>query len=242
MNKHLSRAIATCGCALALCLGLAACGSTAATGDAPGSSGITVNASSKVSLVPDVCSFTVTVTAMGDSAAEAQRAAAKPVKDVIKQLRDLGVAEKDIQTTYTDTSPYWNDEGQTDQYESRTIMQVDNVPVDEVGSFMQAATDAGATEVGSLQYSASSYEEAYQQALEQAVEAAKPKAEAIAKASGVRLGKVVSVSEGYQDVTFANLDGVALAKSEEETDAGGIDIAPGQVSIEAQVTITYAIN
>ena len=38
--------------------------------------------------------------------------------------------------------------------------------------------DAGATEVGSLEYSASSYQDAYDQALTEAVETAKPKAEA----------------------------------------------------------------
>lgn len=240
MNKHLTRVLTACGCALALCLGLAACGSTAPAAETP--TGITVSASSKVKVVPDVCSFSVTITAEGNSAAAAQRAATKPVKAVMKKLRDLGVAEKDIQTTYADTSPIWNEEGQTDEYESRTVLQVSNVPVKDAGSFMQAVTEAGATEVGSLEYSASSYEEAYGQALAQAVEAAKPKAEAIAKASGVRLGKVISVAEGYQDMSYANFDGIALAKAEAEESAGDIDIAPGEVTIEAQVTITYAIG
>lgn len=242
MNKHLTRVLTACGCALALCLGLAACGSGSVAPTAETHTGITVSASGKVKVVPDVCNFSVTVTAQGNSAAEAQRAAAKPVKDVIKTLRDLGVAEKDIQTTYTDTSPVWNEDGETDEYESRTVLQVSNVPVEDAGAFMQAATDAGATEVGSLEYSASSYQDAYDQALTEAVEAAKPKAEAIAKASGVRLGKVISVSEGYQDMTYANYDGIPLAKGEAEEAAGGIDLAPGEVTVEAQITITYAIN
>ena len=240
MYKHLTRVLTACGCALALCLGLAACGTTAPAAETQ--TGITVSASGKVKVVPDVCSFSVTVTAQGNSAAEAQRAAAKPVKNVIQKLHDLGIAEKDIRTTYTDTSPIWNEEGETDEYESRTVIQVSNVPVEDAGSFMQAATDAGATEVGSLEYSASSYEDAYDQALTEAVEAAKPKAEAIAKASGVRLGKVISVSEGYQDMTYANYDGIPLAKGEAEEAAGGIDLAPGEVTVQAQITITYAIG
>ena len=241
MRKHLMQTIAACGCAFALCRGLVACGNTASAPKDEG--GITVSATSKVSVAPDICSFSVTVTARGTSAAEAQRNAADPVKAVIKQLKKLGVAEKDIQTTYTDVSPIWDDEGMTDEYEARTVLQVSNVPVEQAGELMQAATDAGATEVSSLQYSASSYQEAYQQALEQAVEQARPKAEAIAKASGVSLGKVISVSEGYQDLSYAVYDQVPLA-TEEADDAGakGIEIAPGEVDVEAQVTVTYAIK
>lgn len=237
MNKHLARTLAACACTLAI--GLAATGCSGTPAPAP-EGGITVSSSARVSVVPDKCDFSVTVAVQGDSASEAQRAAAKPVKSVMDKLKELGVDEKSIQTTYTDVSPVWDENGVTDQYESRTVMEVSGVPVEQAGELMQAATDAGATEVGSLEYSSTSYEESYAEALAQAVKDSRPKAEAIAEAGGVRLGDVVSVSEGYQDMSYlAKANGAYAAAEEADM---GIDIAPGEVDIEAQVTVTYAIN
>lgn len=238
MNKHLAQTFAAFACAGAIALGIAGCaGNTSASPDG----GITVNATAKVSVVPDKCSFSVTVIEQGNSAAAAQRAANKPVKKIIKTLTDLGIAEKDIQTTYTDVSPVWDEEGMTDEYEARSMLEVSNVPIDQVGELMEAAANAGADEVDSLSYATTSYEESYEQALAQAIDDSRSKAEAIAQASGAKLGKIVSVTEGYQDMTFLAADAVPLAGAEEASDKG-VEVSPGEVDVEAQVTVTYAIN
>lgn len=240
MSKRLSQVVATAGCALALIVGLGGCASGAALSQA--NAGITVNATGKVSTAPDLCNFSATITARAADASAAQKAAAQPTTDVIAKLKELGVDEKSIQTSYTDVSPYWDENGETDEYEARTVLEVTKVPVEQVSELMQAATDAGANQVDFMGYVTTSYDEAYQEALAKAVEAARPKAEAIAAASGARLGKVLSVTEGYQDMSlFAKSEAFATdgaAASEE----AGIEVAPGEVEIEAQVTVVYAIN
>ena len=135
-------------------------------------------------------------------------------------------------------SPYWGDEGQ-EGYEARTVINVTNVAVEDVSALMDACLEAGATEVNGPEYYSSDASDAYLQALEKAVEGTRPKAEAIAKASGATLGEIVSINEGYENTNY-------YAKAEEATaDAtvdGGVPLEPGQVSVEAEVSVTFAIK
>ena len=77
-----------------------------------------------------------------------------------------------------------------------------------------------------------------------AVEAARPKAEAIATAGGVSLGPIVSVTEGYQDMSLAVTQETPLASVEEKATADGglASVEPGQVTVEAEATVSYALH
>lgn len=229
--------------ALVLGLALAGCGSkTVVVADGQQANVITVSASSEVRVVPDKASFSAEVCVQGDTAKEAQSAAAEPVNAVIATLKREGVDEKDIQTTYTGVSPLYDWSGESERitgYESRTSLQVSGVDVDKVAGLMEACVASGATGVGGPSYYASDYDTAYEQALAEAVESSRGKAGAVAKAAGVSLGDVVAVTEGYQNTAYRYEEtamGAAMDNGAE------MKVAPGEVSIEAQVTVTYAIR
>ncbi len=227
------------GAAIVLCGLLAACASRTVAGS-PTEGGITVTASGRVEVVPDVASISVGIITTGDTAAAAQKDHAAPVNAMLDTLRELGIDEKDIQTTSSGVMPVWQEEGEeTTSYEAHTVLAVDNVAIDEIPSVMEACLDAGATEVDGPEYSTAAYEDSYQEALAKAVEAARPKAEAIAAASGVRLGGIVAVSEGPEDRTYALDEAAADAAGTKEE---GMEIAPGEVAVEAQATVTFAIR
>lgn len=238
-KQHLGRFGAAATLALSLCLPLAACGA-GATGTATREHVVTVNTSSSVKVVPDIARISVAITTQGTGASKAQKANATPTNAVIARLRELGVEDKDIQTTYTDLSPVWNDDGPSETYEMCTVLEVSGLPMEEVSAVMDACVEAGATEVNGPEYYASGYDEAYEQALTQAIEAARPKAEAIAKASGGSLGKVVEVVEGYQDSSISYASDAGMAKAEAEEDLA--EIAPGELSVEANATVSFILH
>lgn len=222
---------------LALCAAICGCGAaTPASSDVQRT--ITVQASSTVEVAPDVASITVAIVTPGKTAAEAQQANAKPTNAVVSCLTDAGIEKRNIQTSYTDVSPTWDDEGRENGYEMRTVLYVQGIGIDEVAGVMEDVTAAGATEVNGPDLYTSSYDESYQQALVQAIEASRPKAETIAQASGVTLGSVVSVTEGWQDGSIAYDKGV----STEAAMADELAIMPGELSVEATVTVSYAIR
>ena len=239
MNRSISSRMAAIGTALTLCLGLCACGSTQAS--VASDRGITVSATEHVSVVPDRCSFNVTVESSATNASKAQQANAREVRAVVDKLKELGIDEASIQTAYTDVSPSWDEDDPEGTYYARTNPSVEDVSVDEVGGFMDAAVEAGATEVSFMGYTSTQYQEAYQEALAKAIDASKAKAEFIAQASGVTLGEITQVTEGYQDMGYLAEEEAVLASSD-AVSAKGTQITPGEVDITAEATVTFAIK
>ncbi len=212
-----------------------------ATGSEVSMGAITVSARSEVKVVPDKATIGVGVDTEAADAETAQSENAKLVNAVIARLKELGVDEKSIQTSWTNLSPVWDYESSEEHirgYSMNTRLQVSDLDIDAVGQIMQECVTAGATSVDGPNFFASSYEEAYQEALTAAVAASRPKAEAIANASGVTLGGVVGVTEGYQDYSIAY--GASATMDAAATEAA-MDVEPGELSVEATVTVSYAI-
>lgn len=252
--KAIGRLAAVVG-ALVICGALSACGGMQSR--AAQERVITVNASAEVKVVPDKASFSVTVLTRGSTAEEAGSANTDPTNAVIEQLKAAGIAEEDIQTTYTELSPVygWGDTAVDDDvaiypgggdeivaYEMRTVIEVTGAEIDDVSALMQACISAGATGVDGPRYYVSSYDDAYADALAQAIEASREKAQVMAIAAGVTIGRVVDITEGYQYTGYRYADNDAAASGGTEGGMAEMAIAPGQVSIEAQVTVSYDIS
>ena len=250
--KHL---VAVLG-ALAVCCALGACDGGTVT-MAEQEHVITVNATAQVKVAPDMASFNVSIVTQGATAEEASSANAEPTNAVIAALKEAGVSGENIQTTYSDLYPqYGYAEESMDgaamtwggndivSYEMRTNIEVTGVDIDSVADLMGICISAGATGVDGPRYYVSSYDEAYEEALTQAISSSRAKAQVMASAAGVTLGRVVNITEGYSYTGYRYAEESAL----KTMDAGGMDgtvemgqIEPGQVTIEAQVTVSYAI-
>lgn len=238
--------------ALAVCFALGACGGTA--GMAEQGNVITVHASAEVRVEPDKASFNVSIVTQGSTAEEASAANAEPVNAVIETLKEAGVADENIQTVNTDLSPrygsadesevaaiYLHDGSDIVGYEMNTVIEVTGVGIDEVAELMGACVSAGATGVDGPRYYVSSYDEAYAEALAEAVASSREKAQVMADAAGVALGRVVAIAEDYSYFGYRYSAADTAASAEVEGGLGDMDIEPGQVSIEAQVTVSYSI-
>lgn len=243
-SNHLTRSLSLFAASLGLAstLALAGCAGASAQVAAAAPNTITVTGTGAVEAVPDVARITLVIQTEGDNATAAQKANGKPTKAVIKCLTDHDVPKEQIQTSYTDLSPLWDEDGnESERYQMRTVLEVEGLPIDGLNELMEACVEAGATEVSGPEYYVSTYDELYEQALKQAVENTQPKAQAIADASKVKLGGIVDVSEGYQDRGLS-YDKAPMA-TEEAADAGGLaEFEAGQVSITAEVSVSYELR
>lgn len=257
--------VAMAVCASMCILALAGCGSNASAAKDDG--GITVSASSDMKVVPDKARMNFSVVTEDKDAETCRSNNAEDVNAVIEALKKLGVEETSIQTSYSNLSPRYGSrvttaaktEGSSEDaedavyddwaitgYEMTTSLQVSDLDIDNVGTVEQACVAAGANQTDGVQYYASNYDEAYNEALAKALETAKGKADGIAAATGVALGKVTNVSEGYQDTSLRYVDSyktMAMDADVAEEAAGAVaNTMPGQVNITAEVTVTYAIG
>lgn len=207
---------------------------------------ITVTGREEVKVVPDMAQIIYSVYTREDTASACQEKNAKDLDSAIETLKGLGVEETSIQTSSYGLNPIrnWNSGDQEiTGYEMSTTITVTDIPIDQAGTIMSQSIAAGVNQIDSVSYFSSSYDASYQEALKAAMAVAQAKAEAIAEASGMALDGVVHVEEfGYNPNTrYSSYSTSGSAKIAVETASADMAVMPGQVSVEASVSVDYKL-
>jgi len=213
-----------------------------------GGNHITVNGIEEVKAVPDMAQIQYSVYTQAATAQECQQENAQNVNRTLETLKGLGVEEKSIQTSDYGMSPIydWNSGQQkVKSYQMNTSITVSDILVENVGKIITDSVASGVNELDSVQYLCSDYDEKYQEALKKAVEMAKGKADAMAEAAEMTVVKAVSMEEnGYYPQARYNAAGASakqmMAVTEDAT--ADIGVMPGEIFIEAQVSVTFEME
>ena len=208
-----------------------------AGGAAKPNGGITVSGTGTITSVPDEATFTVGVQTQGSTAHEALATNSEQMRRVIEAVRSAGVAKKDIQTQDVSVSANYSEENRIDGYTADNSVLVTIHGLSSAGKVLDAASNAGANQVYGPTLSRSDADELQAKALREAVGDAQRKAEALAAAAGVSLGRVTAITEGFSagaEPYYA--DNLRLAKSSDAP------IEPGTQDTRATVSVTFAIG
>ena len=207
-----------------------------AGGAAKPSGGITVNGTGTITSVPDEATFTVGVQTQGSTAREALAANSEQMRRVIEAVRSAGVAKDDVQTQDVSVSANYSEENRIDGYAANNSVLVTIHGISSAGKVLDAASNAGANQVYGPTLSRSDEDELQAKALREAVGDAQKKAEALAAAAGVSLGRVTAITEGVSGGAEPYYAGdLRLAKSSDAP------IEPGTQDTRATVSVTFAI-
>ena len=205
---------------------------------------ITVQSTEEVKVVPDMAELVFSVTTQAADAKACQEQNSKDLDNVISFLKGTGIAETSIQTSNYGLDPVydWNSGRTITGYEMNTTITVSDIPIDQAGTLISSSVEAGINSISQVTYLSSKYDETYQQALKNAIASAKVKAEAIAEAGGCTLGPVVHVEE-YNDNQIARYSTYKNAAVEDmAAGAASMSVEPGQLSVEARVTVEFEIQ
>jgi uncharacterized protein YggE len=201
------------------------------------SEGITVNGVGTIKSVPDEAQMSFGVQTEAPTSRDALARNSSQMERVLTALKAAGIADEDIQTQDVSVWPQYDTTGQdTDGYVARNSVTVTVHELDKAGAVIDAATRAGANEVSGPMLSTSGREKLEAKALEAAVDNARKKAEALAKAAGVGLGRVTAMVEGGGTPGPVTLE-AARASADK-----AVPIQPGQEEVQATVTITFSIE
>lgn len=233
--------------ALVLMVGLAACAPAAQVGS--NAQGITpqvsVTGSGVVYVVPDIAYINVGVRSQGDTVADAMTANNAQAQAIKDTLVGQGVDEMDIQTSSFNVYPQSDYDFQG--VITRTYFSVENNvyvtvrSLDNLGAILDAVASSGANTIYGISFDVVDKTEAQTSARQLAVDSAKTQAQELADAAGVTLGDIQYISSSY---SYPNVysgygmggGGAAYAMSE------SVPIASGQVTVSADVTITFGIK
>jgi uncharacterized protein YggE len=212
--------------------------------------GIWVSGEGKVYATPDIALITLGIESKETSVAEAQTKAADAMDRVVAALKDSGIDEKDIQTQYFSIQEVtkWEDKTQENTvigYQVTNTVTAKVRKVAQAGTIIDAVVAAGGdlTRINNISFTVDDPTPYYTQAREKAATYAKAKANQLAELAGVELGEVIYVSESsympYTSNVYYNRSDVAVPAP---TIMGAeTSISPGQLEINANVQLTYAI-
>src|SRR5262249_48510214 len=212
----------------AVLLALAALAAPAALAASPRA--ITVNGAGMVSTTPNQGDFSYGVTTTGGTASAALSSNARLMNRVIAALKAHGISAADIQTAEVSLSPNRNQNGDKIlNYTASNSVSARVKPLSKAGPVVDAAVTAGANEVSGPSLTASDARVLSQRALKAGVADARARAQAIASAAGVRLGRVLTVTESSSSP-------VPLGAEKAFSAAADTPIEAGTVQIDADVT------
>jgi len=231
------------GLILAACNGTTTVVPSYASGTA---AGLSVNGHGQVVLPPDVAYVTIGVHTEATDVSNAVQDNANQVAAVMASLSEAGVAPEDMQTS--NFSVYT-----TDNYDPMTGLingkkySVDNTvnvtarDLAGLGGLLDRAISAGANSIWGVTFDLENKDTAMAQARDMAVQDAMTEAQALATTAGVSLGDIVSIS--YTSTGYNNYYPYYGMGGGGGGDAGAAtSIVPGQITVGADVYITYAIK
>ena len=257
MKINMKRTIYTAGLSAAVAaaaLGLGGCGTGTQIPDTikvqnmdADSNTITVIGKEEVKVVPDMAEIEYSIYTKKETAAECQSENAKDLNAAIEKLKSLGVEEKSIQTSSYGLNPIhdWNSSDQAvTGYEMTTRLTVSDIPIDQAGTILSESVSAGVNGIDSVTYFSSGYDASYQEALKGAMAVARAKADALAEASGRTVAGVSHLEEyGYNpNARYASYNSSGPGKAAGTAAAADMAVMPGEVSVEAQVTVDFTIQ
>jgi uncharacterized protein YggE len=209
----------------------------------PAPRSITVTGRGKVFRTPDMATLSIGVHNEDENASRAIEGNNAQAQSVIEVLLEMGVEEDDIQVSNYNIFA----EQRIDQSgnQSGTVYIVDNTvfvtvrDLDILGEIMGTVVEAGANSVFGIQPNIADKTQATSEARRAAVEDAQVKAQELARATGVSLGDIQSITEtGSSPIpVFEGKSGAGFTQETEQ-----VPESFGQLSLTVEVSVVYNIR
>ena len=206
---------------------------------------ISITGQGKLSMAPDMAVVTTRVVTPAKTAPEALDENTKAISAVIAKIKDAGIEAKDIQTSGFSIYPRYEQQKERDSqppaiagYEVANGVTVNIRDLEKLGPILNAVVQSGANEVNGISFQISDADEKMDEARKAAVENAKSRASLYAQAAGVKLGKILSISEtgaSMPQPLFMRAEKVAFASD------GAVPMEAGQETLSASVTIVWEL-
>lgn len=191
-----------------------------------------------------IASFTAGVEAVKDNKDEAVKEVNGKVEALIKAAKDFGIKAEDITTQnlsiYQSEEMYWDNgvqKSRKGQWRVNNSIEITLREVDKASGLADVLTSSGANNVWGPNFRMDDTNAAETALFDEAMKNAKEKAEAVAKASGRSLGKVLSVNEGSGT---SNIFPLYAAK--DGMGGGGAPVEPGSGTVSKSVTVVYEMR
>ncbi len=207
--------------------------------------GISVSGSGSASGTPDVAVLSLGVEARAETVAEARAMAAGAMDAMIAALKDGGVADEDIQTTRFSVQPRYDVRPNQRELIGFTVNNMVTAKIrtiDDTGQLIDDTIEAGGdlARIDNLRFTIDDPSALEDEARQEAVAEARQRAETLADAAGVGLGKARTISESGGSIPDAFRFEAADFAAAGEIDDTPIEV--GELEVQVSVQIVYDLE
>jgi uncharacterized protein YggE len=203
---------------------------------------LSVTGTGKAYLVPDIAYISIGVHTEDKEAAKAVTDNTAKSQKVSEALKKFNIDPKDIQTTNFSIYPQQQFDPQGKVV--GVLYVVDNTvyvtlrDLKKIGDLLDAVVSAGANTINGITFDVEDKSAALSEARAAAIEDAKKQASELAKAAGITLGPIMTISSygSYPSPVFEGKGGGGAAMNV------AVPISPGQTVLQVDVNVVYIIQ
>jgi uncharacterized protein len=202
-----------------------------------------ISATGEVTRVPDVAVISAGVMTRSATATAAIADNAARMERVRAALKRAGIADRDIQTANLSLNPeYRYQDNQPPQLNGYTASNQVNIKFRDIrntGRILDALVGEGANQINGPSLTIDKPEDALDEARTKAIAAGRARAELYARALGMRVVRLLSVSEGSN---FGGPHPVVMMRAEGSVAAADTKIDPGEQQLQVTVAMSFELQ
>ncbi|WP_310498915.1 SIMPL domain-containing protein [Sandarakinorhabdus sp.] len=203
---------------------------------------LTIIAEGRSLRTPDIAELSGGVVTQAATAAAAMADNAARMARVVTALRKAGIADRDIQTSGLSLQPqYRYDNGAAPVitgYQASNMVTTRVRKIADTGRLLDTLVSVGANQIGGPVFQIEAAGAAQDEARRAAVSDARARAALYAGAAGMKLGRILSITEG----SAVQGDPRPMMKMASAQLAETTPVAPGEMALTVSVTMTFALD
>jgi uncharacterized protein YggE len=202
-----------------------------------------VSAEGAVSRAPDLAVINAGVVSQAPTAAAAMQDNAGRMAATVAALKRAGVADRDIQTSSISLSPQYryaeNKAPEITGYQASNQVSVRFRDIKRAGAILDTLVAQGANQINGPSFVVEKADAALDEARVAAIKAARARADLYAQAAGLRVKRIISISEsqGYAPPPYPVP--VMMARAEKAADTA---IEPGEQKLTINVSVSFELE
>lgn len=202
---------------------------------------LNVSTQAEARRVPDIATLSTGVVTRAADANAAMRANADQMNKVVAAIKAAGIAGKDVQTSGISLNPtYQYGENQPPRitgYEAHNSVNAVVRDIAKLGRIIDTLAAVGANQINGPSFDIEDKDEAYDEARRKAMAKAQARAEMYAKTLGMKVRRIVSISEagGFGPP-------VPMRMQVMEMKAADTPVAPGESTLSVNLNVVFELT
>jgi len=202
---------------------------------------LNISAQAQAHRVPDVATLSAGVVTQAADGNGAMRDNAVQMDKVMAAVKAAGIAERDIQTSGINLSPQYryaeNEAPKIIGYQASNTVSLKVRDITRLGKVLDSLAAQGANQINGPSFEIDQPEPVYDEARLAALKKAQARAETYAKSLGLRVRRIVSISEGNGG-GFAPMPMPMMARAAKADTA----VSPGETTLSVNLDVVFELG